>query len=59
MKITRDTGSEEQVITVKRIGRAVVVMTERASIARSVARQVEEAIAPRDVRVVGFSPEED
>jgi len=46
MKITRELDHEDQIITVRRRGRKIIVETQRGTIARSVKRQIVDALSP-------------
>lgn len=62
MHIVREMDHEDQIITTHRIGRTIVIRTERPSIARSVLRQIEDSLAPESPEVkgsaIGFRIEE-
>lgn len=62
MRIIRELDHEDQHITIRQIGRVIVVTTDRTTIARSVTRQIEAALGgkgePQPERAIGFQMED-
>ncbi|MFA5753695.1 MAG: hypothetical protein WC910_11555 [Bacteroidales bacterium] len=61
MNIIREMDHEDQRISTHRVGKYIIVKTERPSIARSVLRQIDDTLAPTNSQVetaIGFHMEE-
>jgi len=56
MIIIRETDTEHQKIGISRIGKRIFVTTERASVARAIEKQIQEALGAveEEVIVAGF-----